>query len=59
VKNDKSIDILNYIKKRIYYFSNEYITYKIILIIIVLVAWVEWSFSKLKIIEICLRSTMS
>jgi len=38
VKNDKSIDILNYIKKRIYYFSNEYITYKIILIIIVLVA---------------------
>jgi len=47
VKNDKPIYILNYIK-RIDYFSNAYIAYKIILTIPVAS---ERSFSKLKIIK--------
>ncbi|KAL2974442.1 hypothetical protein AAZX31_14G105700 [Glycine max] len=46
LENDKPIDILNYIK-RIIYFPNAYIAYRIM------------SFSKLKIIKTYLRSTMS
>ena len=42
LENDKSIDILNYIK-RINYFPNLYITYRIMLIISVSVAWTEMS----------------
>jgi len=45
LKNDKPIDILNYIK-RINYFSNAYITYRIMLTISVLVVSTQRSFSK-------------
>jgi len=58
LENDKSIDILNYIK-RINSFPNEYIAYRIMLTISVLVASDERSFSKLKPIKSYLRSTMS
>ena len=51
-------DILNYIKK-INYFQNAYIAYRIVLTITVLVASAERSFSKLKLIKFYLRSTMS
>jgi len=58
-KNDKLIDILNYIKK-IHSFPNAHITYRIILTILVtILVWVvstEINFSKLKIIKIYLRS---
>jgi len=57
LKNDKSINILNYIK-RINYFSNAYISYRIMLTISILVVLPEKSFSKLKIIKIYLRLTM-
>ena len=58
MKNDKPIDILNYIK-RIDSFPNAYIAYKIMLTIMVSVASPERIFSNLKIIKIYLRSTMS
>ena len=58
MQNDKPIDILNCIK-RINSFPNAYITYRIMLTILVLVVSAERSFSKLKIIKIYLRSTMS
>jgi len=58
LENDKLIDILNYIK-RINSFPNVYITYRIMLTILVLVVSSEKSFSKLKIIKTYLRSTMS
>jgi len=58
LENDKPIDILNYIK-RINSFPNAYKTYRIMLTILVLVASIEMSFSKLKIIKTYLRSTMS
>jgi len=58
LKNDKPIDILNYIK-RIDSFPNAYIAYKIMLTIMVSVASPERIFSNLKIIKIYLRSTMS
>ena len=58
LENDKPIDILNYIK-RINYFQNAYIAYRIMLTIPVSVASTERSFSKLKIIKTYLRSTMS
>jgi len=51
-----SIDILNYIKK-IYSFSNVYIVYRIRLTIHVIVASVEKSLSKSKLIISYLRST--
>jgi len=50
LKNDKSFDILNYIK-RMNSFPNAHINYKIILTIDL----VERSFSKLKIIKTYLR----
>ena len=58
MENDKPIDTLNYIK-RIDYFSNAYITYKIMLTIPLTLASVKRNFLKLKIIKIYLRSTMS
>ena len=58
MKNDKPIDIFNYIKI-INSFPNAYITYRIILTILVLVVSAERSFSKLKLIKSYLRSTMS
>jgi len=58
LKSDKLIDILNYIKI-IYYFSNAYIIYRIILTISVLIISVEKNYSKTKIINIYLRLIMS
>ena len=58
MENHKPIDILNYIK-RINYFPNVYITYRIMLTILVLVVFTKRSFLKLKIIKNYLRSTMS
>jgi len=58
LENHKPIDILNYIK-RINYFPNVYITYRIMLTILVLVVFTKRSFLKLKIIKNYLRSTMS
>ena len=58
LENDKLIDILNYIK-RINYFPNAYITYRIMLTISVSIVSAERSFSKLKLIKSYLRSTMS
>jgi len=56
LENNKQIDILNYIK-RINYFLNIYITYKIMLRISLSVT--EMNFSKLKLIKSYLRSLMS
>ena len=58
LENDKPIDILNYIK-RIIYFPNAYIAYRIMLTIPISIASIKRSFSKLKIIKTYLRSTMS
>jgi len=58
LENHKLIDILNYIK-RINYFSNVYITYRIMLTILVSIVFVERSFSKLKMIKTYLKSSMS
>ena len=59
LENDKSIDILNYIK-RINYFPNAYIAcrIKLMLTISVSVISAERSFSKLKLIKSYLRSTI-
>jgi len=56
LENDKPIDIFNYIK-RINYFLNAYLTYRIMLTIRGLVPSAERSFSKLKLLKSCLRST--
>ena len=57
--NDNSpINVLNYIK-RLEFFPNACITFKILLTIHVTVASAERSFSKLKLIKSYLRSTMS
>ena len=58
LENDKSIDILNYIKG-INYFPNAYVAYGIMLTILVLVASTKRSFYKYKLIKSYLRSTMS
>jgi len=58
LENDKPIDILNYIE-RINSFLNVYITYIIMLTILVLVVSTERNFSKLKIIKTYLRSRRS
>ena len=52
------VDILNYIKK-LEYFPNACIAYRILLTIPVTVASAEKTFSKLKLIKSYLRSTMS
>ena len=52
------VDILNYIKK-LEYFPNACIAYRILLTIPVTVASAKRTFSKLKLIKSYLRSTMS
>ena len=57
--NDNSpINVLNYIK-RLEYFPNAYIAFRISLTIPVTIASAEISFSKLKLIKSYLRLTMS
>ena len=57
--NDKfPINVLNYIK-RLEFFPNACIAFRILLIISVTVSSVERSFSKLKLIKSYLRSNMS
>ena len=58
IKDYTPIDILNYIK-RLDSFPNTCIAYRILLTIPVIVAYAERSFSKLKLIKLYLRSTMS
>ena len=58
IKDYTPIDILNYIK-RLDSFLNTCIAYRILLIIHIIVASVEKSFSKLKLIKTYLRSIMS
>ena len=58
IKEYTPIDILNYIK-RLDLFPNICIAYIILLTIPNIVAFEETSFSKLKLIKPCLRSTMS
>ena len=54
----KILQVLNYLKM-LDSFPNAYIAYKILLTIPVTVAYVERSFSKLKLIKYYLRFTMS
>jgi len=58
LENYKPIDILNYIN-RINSFPNAYITYRIMLTILVSIASAERKSSKLKLIKFYLRSIMS
>ena len=58
IDENTPINVLNYLK-RLYYFPNAYIAYRILLTIPVMVASMEISFSKLKLIKSYLRSTMS
>ena len=58
IKDYTSIDILNYIK-RLDSFPNACIAYRILLTIHVTIASAKRSFSKLKLIKLYLRSTMS
>jgi hypothetical protein len=58
IEKSAPIDILNYIK-RLDFFSNACIAYRILLTILVTVASAEICFSKLKLIKSYLRSTMS
>ena len=58
IDENTPINVLNYLK-RLYYFPNAYIAYGILLTIPVMVASMEISFSKLKLIKSYLRSTMS
>ena len=55
----RAIEVLDYLKIMDSCFPNVWIAYRILLIIPVTVASVERSFSKLKLIKSCLRSTMS
>ena len=58
IDENTPINVLNYLK-RLDYFPNAYIAYRILLTIPVMVAFMEISFSKLKLIKSYLRSTMS
>ena len=58
INENSSINVLNYIK-RLESFPNACIAFRILLIILVAVAFAERSFSKLKLIKSYLRSTMS
>ena len=58
INENSPINVLNYIK-RLEYFSNACIAFRILLTILVTVASAERSFSKLKLIKSYLRSTMS
>ena len=55
MENDKPIDILIHIKRIVFFFSNAYIAYRIMLTVLMLVVSAERSFSKLKIIKAYLR----
>jgi len=54
----KPINILNYIKRINSFFKYIYVTYRIMLIILI-ISIIEKNFSKLKIIKFYLKSTMS
>ena len=58
INDNFPINVLNYIKK-LEYFPNACITFRILLTISITVAFTEISFSKLKLIKSYLRSTMS
>ena len=58
INENSPINLLNYIK-RVEYFPNACIAFRILLIIHVIVASAKRSFSKLKLIKSYLRSTMS
>ena len=58
ISENSPINVLNYIK-RLEYFPNACIAFRILLIIHVTVASAKRSFSKLKLIKSYLRSTMS
>ncbi|XP_022845342.1 uncharacterized protein LOC111368343 [Olea europaea var. sylvestris] len=55
----RAIEVLQYLKTLDVCFSNAYIAYQMLLTIPVTVAFAERSFSKLKLIKIYFRSTMS
>ena len=58
INENSPINVLNYVK-RLEFFPNACIAFRILLTILVTVAFVERSFSKLKLIKSYLRSTMS
>ena len=58
IDKNTTINVLDYLK-RLDYFPNAYIVYRILLTVYVTVAYVERSFLKLKLIKSYLRFTMS
>ena len=58
INENSPINVLNYVK-RLEFFPNACIAFRILLTILVTVASAERSFSKLKLIKSYLRSTMS
>ena len=58
INENSPINVLNYVK-RLEFFPNACIAFRILLTILVTIASAERSFSKLKLIKSYLRSTMS